>query len=552
MALAALLASGPAAGQPAGAGRAGPASRRRSRHDRERGRRRTGRRARGSSPVAGNARTARRAQRPATASTRCAICRRVLHHLGDAEPAMRRRPTDGPRRLPDAGCRHRRAAGRRVSISRSCPAATSPAASWTRTARRSRAPVVEALRHAIRERDATRWSPSRTSETDDRGEFRLYGLRSRPVLRQRRRSGVSQRRARPKGVLRYSPTYLPGRAVRRSGQAGRGAGAGEAPRGRVQAEIVPPARVSGQLRLRRCARVDQRRDHHDARSKAKGSRWCRRRIRRSCRTAGSASATSCPGTTRSARAARPIRRARRCFAVFSLEVLGSDVGGIRMTLRPGAVIEGTLAVESRARHETAAASRAARARAVHRRQQLRRRADGHGPAGRRVRAARGHEGLAPDRASTGCTPPWVVKRCSTAAATSPIAAVDVEREGTAARRADHDQRRGRARSPGVVQNARQPAGAERRRAGLFARAALLDADEPPHARRLHRSRRDGLPSPGFPPASTLRSRRWTVDESDLGRRDRLQRAAGRSPLRLQPRQRRRSRDGDHSTLIVQP
>jgi hypothetical protein len=35
------------------------------------------------------------------------------------------------------------------------------------------------------------------------------------------------------------------------------------------------------------------------------------------------------------------------FAVFSLEVQGNDVSGIRMTLRPGAILEGTLAVDNK-------------------------------------------------------------------------------------------------------------------------------------------------------------------------------------------------------------
>ena len=34
------------------------------------------------------------------------------------------------------------------------------------------------------------------------------------------------------------------------------------------------------------------------------------------------------------------------FAVFSIEVLGNDIDGIRMTLRPGAVIDGRLTVET--------------------------------------------------------------------------------------------------------------------------------------------------------------------------------------------------------------
>jgi hypothetical protein len=85
-----------------------------------------------------------------------------------------------------------------------------------------------------------------TSQTDDRGEFRLFGLApgqyyvsaSDPAFR-----AVST----PKGVLHYSPTYFPGVPFADQARAVVLTGTGEAPRVEFRLKLVPPARVSGRL-----------------------------------------------------------------------------------------------------------------------------------------------------------------------------------------------------------------------------------------------------------------------------------------------------------------
>ena len=90
------------------------------------------------------------------------------------------------------------------------------------------------------------------------------------------------------------------------------------------------------------------------------------------------------------------------FAVYSLQVLGNDVENIQMALRPGAMLSGWLTVESKRGTKPPAPAPRPRARAVHRRQRLRRRADGQRPARRDVRAARPHGGRSTSSWSTAC------------------------------------------------------------------------------------------------------------------------------------------------------
>jgi len=85
-----------------------------------------------------------------------------------------------------------------------------------------------------------------TSQTDDRGEFRLIGLApgqyyvsaADPAFR-----AVST----PKGVLHYSPAYYPGTPYADRARAVVLTGTGEPPRVEFRLSLVPPARVAGHL-----------------------------------------------------------------------------------------------------------------------------------------------------------------------------------------------------------------------------------------------------------------------------------------------------------------
>src|SRR5258708_21403539 len=85
-----------------------------------------------------------------------------------------------------------------------------------------------------------------SSQTDDRGEFRLFGLApghyyvsaADPAFR-----AVST----PKGVLYYSPTYFPGVPFADQARPVVVTGAGDPPKVELQLTLVPPARVAGQL-----------------------------------------------------------------------------------------------------------------------------------------------------------------------------------------------------------------------------------------------------------------------------------------------------------------
>lgn len=202
--------------------------------------------------------------------------------------------------------------------------------------------VVEALVTRF-ESGTDRLVSMATSQTDDRGEFRLFGLApgqyfvsaADPAFR-----SVST----PKGVQRYSPTYYPGEAFADQARPITITAKGDPPRVEFRLKIVPPARLSGQLvsydakpllngaiimnsvdgdGLPAIPAVDPSilPDGHFSFGHVVPGRY---QIRARGQTEASASAL---------------------FAVSSIEVNGSDVDGVRMTLRPGAMLDGTLTVE---------------------------------------------------------------------------------------------------------------------------------------------------------------------------------------------------------------
>jgi hypothetical protein len=182
-----------------------------------------------------------------------------------------------------------------------------------------------------------------TAQTDDRGEFRLFGLApgsyfvsaADPAF-----AAVSS----ATGVLHYSPTYYPGTTLADQARAV-AVGGGTPPRVEFRLQLVPPARVSGRL-----AAVD-------------GKPLLSGVIAMTA-VAGEGLAVAAPDAPaifpdgrfvfsavapghyqirargQSDAAGTPL------FAVYAVEVLGTDVDGITMTLRPGATVDGVLRVES--------------------------------------------------------------------------------------------------------------------------------------------------------------------------------------------------------------
>ena len=184
-----------------------------------------------------------------------------------------------------------------------------------------------------------------TSQTDDRGEFRLFGLApgsyyvsaADPAFR---------RVSTPKGVFRYSPTYHPGTTQADQAKAVVVTGTGEAPRVEFRLSLIPPARVEGQLLT------------YDARQLLSGAIIMSPLEGDGVPMVPPEEPAIFPDGRFSFGGVVPGRyqiRARgvtdpfgaALFAVFSVDVRGIDIGGIKMTLRPGGILEGTLAVENK-------------------------------------------------------------------------------------------------------------------------------------------------------------------------------------------------------------
>jgi hypothetical protein len=149
----------------------------------------------------------------------------------------------------------------------------------------------------------------------------------------------------PKGVLHYSPTYYPGTPL--ADQAKRvavGAGANP-PRIEFRIQVVPPARISGQLLT------------FDGRQLSSGTVVMSSLDGDGVPVAPPGHVTMLPDGRFAFDEVLPGRyqiRARgvtesatSLFAVYPMEVLGTDVDGITLTLRPGALVEGRVGVENR-------------------------------------------------------------------------------------------------------------------------------------------------------------------------------------------------------------
>jgi protocatechuate 3,4-dioxygenase beta subunit len=181
-----------------------------------------------------------------------------------------------------------------------------------------------------------------TVQTDDRGEFRLFGLApgayyvsaADPAF-----ASVST----PKGVQHYSPTYYPGTAQADQARPVT-VGAGEPHRVEFRLHLVASARIAGHLAPYDAqpllsgaiiltalegqgvpmVPLENPELYPDGRFVFNGVAPGRYLIRARGQT--DAQATS-------------------LFAVYSVEVFGEDVDGIQMTLRPGATLDGLVLVE---------------------------------------------------------------------------------------------------------------------------------------------------------------------------------------------------------------
>jgi hypothetical protein len=183
------------------------------------------------------------------------------------------------------------------------------------------------------------------AQTDDRGVFRLFGLApgayyvsaGDPAF-----ASVST----PKGVQHYSPTYFPGTTAADKARTVTVGGAAP-PRVEFRLQLVPPARIAGQLVT------------YDARQLLNGAI-----IMSPLEGEGVPMVAPedpqlfpdgrfifsgvAPGRYQIRARGQTGPQAAALFAVYPIEVLGDDVDGIRLTLRPGAVLDGVLVAKAHA------------------------------------------------------------------------------------------------------------------------------------------------------------------------------------------------------------
>jgi protocatechuate 3,4-dioxygenase beta subunit len=182
-----------------------------------------------------------------------------------------------------------------------------------------------------------------SAQTDDRGDFRLHGLApgtyyvsaSDPAF-----ESVST----PKGVLNYTPTYYPGTTMADEAKTVTIGGPTPAPRVEFRLQLVPPATIEGLL------------VPYDAKPLLNGAIILSPLGGQGVPMVAPEEPQVFPDGRFAFVGVAPGRyqiRARgqtdtvmpALFAVYSIEVFGVDVDGIRLTLRPGAILDGTLTVE---------------------------------------------------------------------------------------------------------------------------------------------------------------------------------------------------------------
>jgi hypothetical protein len=184
-----------------------------------------------------------------------------------------------------------------------------------------------------------------SARTDDRGSFRLHGLLPGEYFVSAADPAFGSVTTRGR-VVSYSPTYYPGVAAASDAKPVVVPASGDTPPVEFRLKLVPPARVSGRLvsvdgrELVSAAIVMTALDDRGAPAPASGDP--------SILPDGRFSFEQVPPGRYEIRARGQTRTVDSAlFALFSVVVDGSDVNGITMTLHPGAVIEGSVAVEAR-------------------------------------------------------------------------------------------------------------------------------------------------------------------------------------------------------------
>jgi carboxypeptidase family protein len=355
-----------------------------------------------------------------------------------------------------------------------------------------------------------------TAATDDRGEFRLYGLKPGqyyvsaldPAFR-----SVST----PRGVLHYSPTYSPGVTFADQAKPVVVPESGPPPRVEFRLKLTPPARVSGQL------------VPSDHRQLLNGAVTMTAEQGEGIPIVPPEDVTLLPDGRFTFGHVAPGRyriRARgqtdpsgaALFAVFSTIVDGVDIDGVRMMLQAGAVVDGTLSLEPT--HSTPPplfSSLRIRAPFI----------DGDvfgdaltgnvqqdGTFVLRGLMAGSHQLLV-----EGLRPPWVLKRILLHGADITDLQLDVD---------SREEIRGvrviltdaPSEVSGTVQNAREAPVAN---AGVlvYSRAPAFWMHTSRRVRVVYTDRNGRFSVEGLPAGEYLAVASMNIDESDLGRRDRL-------------------------------
>jgi hypothetical protein len=355
-----------------------------------------------------------------------------------------------------------------------------------------------------------------SSQTDDRGEFRLFGLAPGqyyvsavdPAFR-----AIST----PKGVLHYSPTYFPGVPFADQAKAIVITGTAEAPKVEFRLKLVPPARVTGRLT------ADDGKPLFSAAiimSPVEGSGvpMVAPRDPKLLPDGSFSFGEVVPGHYQIRARGQTDPAAVALFGTFALQIDGHDALDIQMTLSQGALLDGRLIVQG-SRGAKAPAPGSIRIRAPF--------IDGNSfgdsltgtvqPDGRF--ALRGMMKGSHQLVIDGLPAPWVVDSVSYRGSDITDVQFDVVH-----RQEFHDVRvtitDASREISGVVKNARDLPVAN---TGvlIFPRVPLFWARTNRRMRIAYTDRAGNFSLPGMPAGEYFAVASLAVDESDLGRRDRL-------------------------------
>jgi hypothetical protein len=150
----------------------------------------------------------------------------------------------------------------------------------------------------------------------------------------------------PKGVLHYSPAYYPGTPYADRARAVVLTGTGEAPRVEFRLSLVPPARVAGHL-----VAFDGKQLFSAAiiisPLEGEGVPMVPPEDPSLLPNGDFVFGHVVPGHYQIRVRGQTDKTGIALFAVFSIQILGNDTDGIQMILRPGALLDGRLIVESK-------------------------------------------------------------------------------------------------------------------------------------------------------------------------------------------------------------